>query len=713
MNQHLFVYQKIDFNIIYLLAHLIILIMSFDITHFLKSGDTKGNSALKGELMKKISDLMRDQKLFLLEYTYFRDSEKNGGSIVNANWMIEILNKLKDDELTNIITDMYGNIYTKSDGKSLTVNITAITDKLVDTKNFTNDQKDSIKNIFNFLTDNKQKGFIMKGYAGTGKTTTIVELSYYLLKEGLLTSIIFTAPTNKAVNVIKGKFRPYLKLLYEQITKLSLDDNFKFEDALDILMTHDVKIDFATIHKLLKYKTDFSNEGDRVFIRNGDSLITKYELIIIDECSMIPLNIVDSLFEEIRKGEFKSGDNYKKVPKILFCGDPAQLPPVGELTSSLFMNGENMMALEKYTQILSIDDNGFMTAHNHTEFKTRYETFTTELLSLKTTTLKTVVRSKIDNVTQVCYQIRRWVNNEVEIPNLQPYLNKKGVNFYKYDDGDKLKSDWFKTCLKQFKANKNLNIILTWTNKQSDIYNQTIRNNLFKKKDIKRFEKGDILMLNDFHNIDDSKKSKDITNIGGKFYTSEQIKIVDVSTTTKNVGEFSSRLCDSARKLKDAGYIEKKYVPIIETINKSTKRSYKCWTLTVQKLSDNVSEEELYIINVIDESEVKSLDNDKYFVTSQIKKLRKNLLGGLKNKSKQIDEHIIKPLWKEWYKIFMESFADVNYGYAISCHKAQGSNFYNVYVDAHDVFKNTNQDEMKRCFYTAATRTSNELHILF
>jgi hypothetical protein len=373
------------------------------------------------------------------------------------------------------------------------------------------------------------------------------------------------------------------------------------------------------------------------------------------------------------------------------------------------MNVENMIPLEKYTQLLSIDVDGFMSTYNHTEFKARYQTFTTELLSLKTTTLKTVVRSKIDNVTQVCYQIRRWVNNEVEIPNLHPYLDKKGVNFYKYDDGDKLKSDWFKNCLKQFKSNKNLNIILTWTNKQSDIYNQTIRYNMFKRKDIKRFEKGDILMLNDFHNIDDSKKSKDFTNIGGKFYTSEQIKIVDVATTTKNVGEFSSRLCDAARKLKDATYIEKKYVPIIEIINKSTKRSYKCWTLTVQKLS----EEELYIINVIDDSDLKTLDNDKNFVTSQIKKLRKTLLAGLKNKSKQIDEHIIKTLWREWYKIFIESFADVNYGYAISCHKAQGSNFYNVYVDAHDVFKNTNKDEMKRCFYTATTRTSNELHILF
>ena len=35
-----------------------------------------------------------------------------------------------------------------------------------------------------------------------------------------------------------------------------------------------------------------------------------------------------------------------------------------------------------------------------------------------------------------------------------------------------------------------------------------------------------------------------------------------------------------------------------------------------------------------------------------------------------------------------------------------------VFVDAHDIFKNNNANEAKRCIYTALTRTSNELHIL-
>ena len=39
--------------------------------------------------------------------------------------------------------------------------------------------------------------------------------------------------------------------------------------------------------------------------------------------------------------------------------------------------------------------------------------------------------------------------------------------------------------------------------------------------------------------------------------------------------------------------------------------------------------------------------------------------------------------------------------------------YYNVYIDAGDIMKNNKDTEMKRCLYTAFTRTENELNILF
>jgi len=75
-------------------------------------------------------------------------------------------------------------------------------------------------------------------------------------------------------------------------------------------------------------------------------------------------------------------------------------------------------------------------------------------------------------------------------------------------------------------------------------------------------------------------------------------------------------------------------------------------------------------------------------------------------------DSISKVLWKNIHQNLIEPFAEVSYGYSITCHKAQGSNFYNVYIDANDIMKNMKENEMKRCLYTAFTRTVNNLKVL-
>ena len=77
-----------------------------------------------------------------------------------------------------------------------------------------------------------------------------------------------------------------------------------------------------------------------------------------------------------------------------------------------------------------------------------------------------------------------------------------------------------------------------------------------------------------------------------------------------------------------------------------------------------------------------------------------------------MEKHVVKQLWKNWNKVFVEPYASVNYGYSITCHKAQGSSFHDVYVDLDDILVNTKTKEAKKCAYTAVTRTSNELNVL-
>ena len=82
------------------------------------------------------------------------------------------------------------------------------------------------------------------------------------------------------------------------------------------------------------------------------------------------------------------------------------------------------------------------------------------------------------------------------------------------------------------------------------------------------------------------------------------------------------------------------------------------------------------------------------------------------DKNTLIEEQIIKPLWRQFHKNIISPFANVNYGYSITCHKGQGSSFYNVFVDTVDIMSNIKTLEMRKCLYTALSRTTNELHIL-
>ena len=70
-------------------------------------------------------------------------------------------------------------------------------------------------------------------------------------------------------------------------------------------------------------------------------------------------------------------------------------------------------------------------------------------------------------------------------------------------------------------------------------------------------------------------------------------------------------------------------------------------------------------------------------------------------------------LWENFYQRYIDSIADISYGYAITTHKSQGSNYKVIFVDMKNIITNNiNQKESYRCLYTAITRTSKYLNIL-
>ena len=134
----------------------------------------------------------------------------------------------------------------------------------------------------------------LQGYAGTGKTHTV---SRYLV--GQNRPIILTAPTNKAVAVLRS-----------MAAQIGSDAECK------------------TIHSVLglrpqaNYKTGLTK-----LVRKRDPEIPNGALLVIDEASMVSSELLTFINEAV---EAAYG------VQVLFVGDPAQLPPVGESSSPAF-----------------------------------------------------------------------------------------------------------------------------------------------------------------------------------------------------------------------------------------------------------------------------------------------------------------------------------------------------------------------------------------
>ena len=165
----------------------------------------------------------------------------------------------------------------------------------VDISTLNEDQKSAFNSLVDFIKDlNDDSIYVLKGWAGTGKTYTISLLVRYVLEVIQPTRLWYkvgvTGPTNKSVRVIR------------KATGISSS-----------------RVQFQTVHKILGLSEKITSDGQQIFVNSGDykPQIRMLKLLIVDEVSMLN----DDLFEELLK--------YRDKTKIIFMGDPAQIPPVG------------------------------------------------------------------------------------------------------------------------------------------------------------------------------------------------------------------------------------------------------------------------------------------------------------------------------------------------------------------------------------------------
>ena len=565
---------------------------------------------------------------------------------------------------------------------------------------FTDDQEQAVKKLIEFINSPFKKTFGLYGFSGTGKTTIVTELVSYLFKQKQIQSVAFTAPTNKAVNVMKSKFELFLREIYYQNTNKTVSDNYQFDNIVWELNNYGITIDFITTHKLLKFETDFDSNGKLIFKKNKATDIWKYNIIIIDECSMLSGQIVDYIFNDI-------GNDFRKI-KIIFSGDPAQLNPVNGKNSIIFSKKLDDFPFDVYLLCLGFADinvNDVFMKLKIEACRKRYTSLMENIIGMDYFIMRQVVRTKSTNIIGLCSIMRDWTLGNSENKNIKKYIDNRDCYAYKYQSNtSKTSTEWFKKFLESCIDFQD-SIILAWTNKQCHDYNNVARKELFGTNNLEQFKVGDILILNDYYSIKGSKLDE------SKFYTSEQIKVVNIEIINKRIEKFPACLDSKSQKLEHSNVYEQLYKKLIDKIAKKTNTEYKCWKLKAKRFSstqpDNVSE--LYVIH---EDDRKKYEDDIEYISKGIRKLRITLVMKYKEKTQTIENNVVKQLWKVYYSIYIYPFANVNYGYSITCHKAQGSTFCNVFIDMEDITKNQNENEMKKCLYTAISRTANKLFLL-
>lgn len=159
----------------------------------------------------------------------------------------------------------------------------------------TQDQATLFQRLDSFLKDDLpgRKAFVLRGYAGTGKTTVVSALVQWLHKLGR--KYVLMAPTGRAAKVMSAY----------------------------------AGVPASTIHKKIYRQTSGTPSQGLSFQRQPNR--AQDTLFIVDEASMISDEKAfgeNGLLDDLMNYVFEKPSN-----RLLLIGDTAQLPPVGQLLS--------------------------------------------------------------------------------------------------------------------------------------------------------------------------------------------------------------------------------------------------------------------------------------------------------------------------------------------------------------------------------------------
>ena len=502
----------------------------------------------------------------------------------------------------------------------------------------TDEQTYIFNKLIEFIKDNSKYECLINSSAGVGKTFTIIQFLKYLIDNKIITKkICVSAPTHTSLSILKSNI---------------------FQNNII-----SPKIEISTVHRLLNYKQKITKDGEKYFSRDCKIILnwSKYDLIIIDECSMLSDDICEDIFKQM--------DNYKennKILKVIYLGDISQINPVNHKISKVFTR------------------------------------------KIETLVLNKIVRTKNVKIMKLAQAHKKWDMDD-KIPNISKYVSDNIVLF----EDSKL---WLIKFLEEFNKSPD-NIILCWTNKQKDEYNNYIRQILFNKKTLNRYEINEILIFSDFFQLKNKNKNSEgeiiIENIN--FYTSQQIKILEL-----DIIEIELKKITITKTKKFSDDLNNLIIQNLEKINELLSKKIKVYKILISKISfDKDNNTNKYYINTLHESSENTflkIKNECNEIINNIKNTCYIYIDKNKDKNEMYDiqneiEIKISKIWDN-YNLSIDEIAKLNYSYSITIHLSQSKTYNNVFIDITDIFKNDNISEKKKLLYTAITRASNSLNLL-
>ncbi len=455
----------------------------------------------------------------------------------------------------------------------------------------TNEQEQAIDKFALFLTDrNEQAVMVMRGSAGTGKTTLAAAIVRTMLT--LRQKIVLLAPTGRAAKVFS---------LYAG------------QPAY-------------TIHRRI-YRQ--KSAGD-LSAFNLNANLHHDTLFIIDEASMIASNASNdtfgsgSLLDDLISFVY-NGQNCR----MLLIGDTAQLPPVGEEKAPALMTD----VLKTY---------GLST----------YECDLNEVLR------QSQESGILYNATMIRSLLAEETGLEPRSSLLLPRLKLKGFTDIVVVTGDELieslSSSYSHVGIDE-------TIVITRSNKRANIYNQGIRRTVLDRED--EMNRGDQLMVvkNKYFSANAAPK---VPNATIDFIANGDHCVVQ---RVRNIHElYGFRFAEATLCFPDYDDFELTATVLLDTLTTEAP----ALTREQQELLYNKVLEDYADIPSKSER-IKQLKNDSHYNALQIK-----------------------------------------FGYAVTCHKAQGGQWAHVYIDQGYMTDDMLNADYIHWLYTALTRATEKVFLV-